>query len=115
MPAMVVPVASMTGRRRLTAPCTIVSKVAAPSFRRLSISSISTMQFLISIPERLRKPKKAGKVKVMSVASRPSTTPHTVMGTDSQITRVSLTRPNISRVISNITASAMGIFDSRVP
>ena len=84
MPAMVVPEASKTGRSRLPQALLTLARVGPRSPVRLSISSTNTMQFLISMPARLRSPKDAGKVKGMDTSKRLRATPPMTMGTVSQ-------------------------------
>ena len=85
MPRMVVIAASITGRIRETLASTIAWYLSLPSPIRRSISSRSTMAFLISMPESDRKPSSDMKPKAVSVASKAMATPLIDMGTISQM------------------------------
>ena len=86
IPRIVVAAASRTGRTRLTQASTSAWVNSTPSARTRSISSTSTMPFLISMPDRLSKPRSAVKVKGSPVPRSPMATPLTDIGTSSQIT-----------------------------
>jgi hypothetical protein len=115
MPRMVVPEASTTGRRRLTEAATIASDCGSPaSAFWASISSTRTMAFLMSIPDRLRRPRSAVKLKGSPVKRRPSAAPFTAIGTIVQITAVCRRRPKSRIVIRSMVPKASGICRPRL-
>ena len=83
---MVVAAAIATGRNRLEPLSRIASYVDFPPPICKSISSTSTMAFLISIPDKLRKPSNAMKPKGWLVSSSPAVTPMIANGTVSHMT-----------------------------
>ena len=109
MPTMVVPAASMTGLSRLTLAATIALGSKPFSATRLSISSTRTTQFLISIPDKDKNPRKDGNVNDRSVTKRLMTTPQTVIGTVNQMMMGCLSLPNSRIVTKNINPKVSGI------
>jgi len=85
MPSAVVRAAIATGRSRLT-PASRMAVRASLLFFCSSISSISTMAFLIIMPDRLMAPSMAMKPKGWLVSSRPRVMPIRASGTVAQIT-----------------------------
>jgi len=85
MPRIVVPAASMTGRRRLIDPSSTARPPASPRSMRWSISSTSTIAFLMSMPESDRKPSSAVKLNAVSVIRSPQVTPQIDIGTTAQM------------------------------
>ena len=108
MPKMVVAAASITGRRRETLAVTTASVKSIPVSRVRSISSTSTMPFLISIPDRLSRPSNAVKVNGSPAPNSPIVTPLIDIGTSSQITSGWRNVPNKKIEISTMTIRLSG-------
>ena len=90
MPRIVVAAAMATGRKRLVPASRIAVYVGLPWFLCRSISSTSTIAFLMSIPDKLRKPSKAMKPNGWLKSNKPAVTPMMASGTVSQIIAVFL-------------------------
>ena len=88
MPRIVVTAAISTGIKRLTPESTMAWYVDLPESDSMPIWSISTIAFLINMPDRLSIPSRAMKPNGCRVTSRPSVTPITASGTQSQMIAV---------------------------
>ena len=109
IPKMVVRAASITGLNLLKLAISKVARLASPSDNLLSISSTRIIQFFISIPARLKIPRKDGKVNGRFVINKPIATPHRTIGTVSQITMGCFSDPNIKIVTKNMRQKAKGM------
>jgi hypothetical protein len=112
---MVVAAAMETGIRRLRPESMTDWKRSFPVPIWVSISSMRTMAFLISIPTRLSRPSSAMKPKGCPKASSPTVTPMMARGTVSQMISVCLIALKRAMTVRIIMPMKIGMETASAP